>query len=259
MSLDLQDLYVKNLKRSLIDLNNRDLPDEIIDPVSPEECIRPEWFAHFWFGNALTMCGTKKLDNIQFCVESCLNEGVAGDFVECGVWRGGVCILIRGILAARGVTDRTVWVADSFQGLPTPPAGSLDALMHVFPQLVENNHFAVDQAAVKANFQRYGLLDEQVQFLPGWFHDTLPRAPIKQIALLRLDCDYYQSTMDILTNLYPLVQPGGYVMVDDWGLNDLCGEQQAVLDYRQAHGITDEIIEVDWQAVYWRKGTVNRA
>lgn len=199
------------------------------------------------------MCGLRKLDNVRFCVESCLQDNIPGDFVECGVWRGGVCILMRGILAAHGVTDRTVWVADSFQGLPTPPAGSLDEQMHQFPQVVEAKHWAVDQAAVQANFERYGLLDGQVQFLGGWFADTLPHAPIDRIAVLRLDGDHYQSTMDILTNLYHKVVPGGYVILDDWGLDKLCGEQQAVVDYRTAQGITDEIIPVDWQAAYWRK------
>ena len=252
--LDLQTLYLNHLKRSLMDINNRDVPESIIDPPSFEEGTKPEWFEHFWFGNALTMCGTKKLDSVQFCVESCLNDGVPGDFIECGVWRGGVCMWMRGILAAHGVMDRTVWVADSFQGMPKPPEDSLDMRLYNFPQLIEANHWAVDIDMVKANFQRYGLLDQQVQFLPGWFQDTLPEAPVEHIAVLRLDGDYYQSTMDILNNLYPRLMSGGYVIVDDWGLDQICGEKQAVIDYRDAHGITDEIIEVDWQSVYWRKG-----
>ncbi|MEM8535763.1 MAG: TylF/MycF/NovP-related O-methyltransferase [Chloroflexota bacterium] len=252
--LDLQTLYLNHLKRSLMDINNRDVPESVIDPVSFEEGTKPAWFEHFWFGNALTMCGTKKLDNVQFCVESCLNDGISGDFVECGVWRGGVCMWMRGILAAHGVTDRTVWVVDSFQGMPKPPEDSIDTRLYNFPQLIKANHWAVDQDTVKANFQRYGLLDKQVQFIPGWFEDTLPAAPIERIAVLRLDGDYYQSTMDILNNLYPRLMPGGYVIVDDWGLDQICGEKQAVIDYRDTHGITDEIVEVDWQSVYWRKG-----
>ncbi len=253
--LDLQTLYLNHLKRSLIDIHNCDVPESVIDPISFEEGTRQEWFDHFWFGNTLTMCGTKKLDNIQFCVESCLDDNIPGDFIECGVWRGGACILMRGILAARGVTDRRVWVADSFQGLPTPPADSIDGRMHELPPLIQANHWAVDQETVAANFRRYGLLDQQVQFLSGWFEDTLPDAPVEQIAVLRLDGDYYQSTMDILNNLYPRLAEGGYVIADDWGLDQICGEKQAVVEYRNAHGITDEIIEVDWQSVYWRKGS----
>ncbi len=250
---DLVSLYIENIKRSLIDIHNRDVPETIIDPRSFEEGTQPEWFNHFWFGNALTMCGLKKLDNVQFCVEDCLRRNIPGDLIECGVWRGGVSIFMRAILAAHGITDRIVWVADSFQGLPTPPPNSQDAVMHQLPVLVEANHYAVDQDTVQANFRRYGLLDEQVQFLPGWFADTLPHASIEQIAVLRVDGDYYQSTMDILTNLYPKLVFGGYIILDDWGL-PICGEKQAILEYRATHGITEELIEVDWQTAYWRKG-----
>lgn len=138
--------------------------------------------------------------------------------------------------------------------MPKPPEDSIDARLYNFPQLIEANHWAVDLETVKTNFQRYGLLDKQVQFVPGWFADTLPQVPIERIAVLRLDGDYYQSTMDILNNLYPRLMPGGYVIVDDWGLDQICGEKQAVIDYRNTHGIVDEIFEVDWQSVYWRKG-----
>jgi hypothetical protein len=251
---DLKTLYLNHLKRSLIDISNHDLPETIIDPGSFEEGTKSEWFNHFWFGNTLTMCGLKKLDSVQFCVEDCLAQNVPGDLIECGVWRGGVSILLRAVLAAHGVTDRVVWVADSFEGLPTPPPGSQDDVMHQLPALIDANHYAVNLPTVKANFQRYGLLDEQVRFLPGWFADTLPDAPIEQIAVLRVDGDYYESTLDILTNLYPRLAPGGYIILDDWGL-PVCGEKQAVLEYRAAHGITDEIIEVDWQSAYWRKGS----
>lgn len=250
--LDLPTLYINHVKRSLIDISNRDLPETLIDPGSFEEGTQPEWFQHFWFQNTLTMCGLKKLDSVQFCVESCLKEHIPGDMIECGVWRGGVSIFMRAILAAHAVTDRTVWVADSFQGLPTPPVDSQDAVMHAYPPLIEADHYAVNQDTVMANFRRYGLLDEQVKFIPGWFSDSLPHAAVEQIAVLRVDGDYYDSTMDILNNLYPKLVTGGYIILDDWGL-PICGERQAVLEYRESHGITDPIIEVDWQSAYWRK------
>lgn len=77
---------------------------------------------------------------------------------------------------------------------------------------------------------------------------------MRQIAVLRVDADSYDSTRDILVNLYPKLSVGGYLILDDWGLDGICGEKQAVMDYRQAHGIEDEIIEVDWQCAYWKKG-----
>lgn len=121
------------------------------------------------------MIGLLRLDNLQACVETMLREGTEGDFIETGVWRGGACIFMRGILAAYGVTNRKVYLADSFAGLPTPdadkyPADQGDA-HHIFDFL------RVSQEQVQANFQRYGLWDDQVVFLKGWFKDTLPHAP----------------------------------------------------------------------------------
>jgi O-methyltransferase len=106
---------------------------------------------------------------------------------------------------------------------------------------------------VKANFDRYCLLDEQVRFVPGWFRDTLPELAVEiaAIAVLRLDGDMYESTIDALTHLEPLVSPGGYVIVDDYGGIDAC--RQAVTDHRSTHGITAPIHTVDWTAVWWRK------
>jgi O-methyltransferase len=126
--------------------------------------------------------------------------------------------------------------------------------MYNSPQVVELDHFSVDLEIVKRAFVRYDLLDEQVQFLPGWFNQTLPTAPIKQLAVLRLDGDYYESTVDTLTNLYPKLAVGGYVIIDDWGLDQICGEKEAVLEYRQAHNIREEIVPIDYHSAYWRKG-----
>jgi O-methyltransferase len=81
---------------------------------------------------------------------------------------------------------------------------------------------AVSLEQVKANFDRYGLLDDQVRFLKGWFRDTLPVAPIERLAVLRLDGDMYESPMDTLVNLYPKLSEGGYVIVDDYGAIPAC-------------------------------------
>jgi hypothetical protein len=156
---------------------------------------------------------------------------------------------MKSILAAYGVRDRRVWVADSFQGLPVPDGVN-------FPQdipedLSSFDELAVSQEQVKANFARYDLLDDQVQFLEGWFKDTLPTAPVESLAVLRLDGDYYESTIQILESLYHKVSPGGFVIVDDYGCIEAC--RQAVTDFRTANGIDDPIVKVDWTGVYWRR------
>lgn len=202
-----------------------------------------------WPVLAHTMIGMKRLDNVQSCIEDVLAQDVRGDLIETGIWRGGATILMRGVLKAYGVTDRRVWVADSFQGLPKPapeayPSDAGDAHHALKP-------LAVPLEEVQANFERYGLLDDQVQFLKGWFKDTLPAAPIEHLAVVRLDGDMYESTMNGLEHLYPKLSVGGYLIVDDHGAVPAC--RQAVEDYRRAHGILDPIVSIDWTGVYWRR------
>jgi len=206
---------------------------------------------HDWPADAETMIGLKRLDNLQYCIEHILKDGVSGDLIETGVWRGGASIFMRGVLKAYGDTTRLVWAADSFQGLPKPRPGvwcddERDRLWKY------RNTLAVPLEHVRANFARYGLLDDQVRFLPGWFHDTLPGAPVEKLALIRLDGDMYESTMDSLSALYPKLSVGGYCIVDDYYTHS--GARQAVSEYRQHNGITEPIERIDWAGAFWRRG-----
>lgn len=193
------------------------------------------------------MVGLERLRSLRNCIETILAERVPGDLIETGVWRGGAAIFMRGVLKAHGVTDRAVWVADSFRGLPAPssryPADSA-ANWHTADEL------AVPIDEVQANFARYGLLDDQVRFVEGWFRDTLPALRDRTWSLVRLDGDMYESTMDALVNLYPGVAPGGFVVVDDYSIH-AC--RQAVDDFRASAHIQEPIEEIDWTGVYWRR------
>ena len=110
---------------------------------------------------------------------------------------------------------------------------------------------AVSCDAVRELFERYALLDDQVKFLPGWFKDSLAAAPIERLSVLRLDGDLYESTMDTLNPLYAKVASGGFIIVDDYYSCPPCGA--AVEDFRSTHGITDPLVRIDEQGVYWRK------
>lgn len=202
-----------------------------------------------WPALGLTMIGTTRLDNVQACVEDVLRRDVPGDLLEAGVWRGGVPILMRALLAVHGVSDRSVWAADSFEGLPVPDRRRYPADRGF--NLSPFKALAVPLEEVKGNFARFHLLDDQVKFLKGWFRDTLPTAPISRLAVLRIDGDLYESTMDALVNLFPKVSSGGYVIIDDYTNAPPC--RQAVDDFRHEHGIADELVVVDWSAVYWQK------
>jgi hypothetical protein len=196
------------------------------------------------------MLSLARLDNLQRLIETVLKDEVPGDLVETGVMRGGAVILMRATLRAYGVVDRRVWAADSYEGLPPPNAEKypLDAgaSWHLRP-LTE-----VSVEDVRRNLDRYGLLDDKTQFLKGWFRDTLGTAPIERIAVLRLDGDLYESTMDALVPLYPKLSVGGFLIVDDYNL-PMC--RQAVHDYREREGIAEEIRPIDDAGVYWRKST----
>ena len=195
-----------------------------------------------------TMVGRKRLDNIENCLATIRKDNVPGDVAETGAWRGGAAIFMKGCLTAWGMQDRTVWVADSFEGLPIPSLpedAGYDFSATKVPIL------AVGLEEVQENFRRYDLLDDKVKFLKGWFRDTLHVAPIRELALLRLDGDLYESTMDSLKALYDKVSPGGFIIVDDF--NDFEPCRRAVLEFRRLHGIKDPIEAVDWTGVFWRK------
>jgi hypothetical protein len=200
-------------------------------------------------------------------------HGCDGDFLEAGVYRGGISIFMAAMLDAAGLLgdapspSRRMWVADSFEGLPNsrdytarwaarrPKVASAPGLMHNHSarviNLVERDRdgrgfhagvFRVPLATVRANFLRHlpqlGEALPGVRFLPGFFADTLP-GPVRQLALLRLDSDMYSSIHESLVALYPLLSVGGFVVFDDW---KLAQARAAILDYRAEFNISSPIL-----------------
>lgn len=220
-------------------------PNQNLDATLREH-VRAE--GRDWPVRAHTMIGMKRLANLQFCMESVLKNGVPGDFIETGVWRGGACIFMRAILKAYRADDRCVWVADSFRGLPPPDERTYSAdagdVWHTFDAL------SVPREQVQRNFKRYGLLDDRVRFLEGWFKDTLPLAPISKLALIRLDGDMYESTIQALEALYDKLSDGGFVIVDDFYLAPCA---QAIHEFRGQRGITDPIRDIDGLGSFWQR------
>ncbi|QUG99994.1 class I SAM-dependent methyltransferase [Saccharopolyspora erythraea] len=202
-----------------------------------------------WPSVAHTMIGRKRLDNLHECLERVVADDVPGDLAETGVWRGGSCIFMRAFLAAHGITGRQVWVADSFEGMPDTD-GSANELDRELALHRMNEVLGIPLEVVRDNFRRYGLLDEQVRFLPGWFADTLPDAPVSELAVLRLDGDLYESTMDALVHLYPRLSRGGFVIVDDYALPPC---RAAVREFRRVNGIHEPVEWIDYMGVYWRR------
>lgn len=196
---------------------------------------------------AFSMIGQKRMKNIEYLAKDIIKNNIEGDFLEAGVWRGGACIFMAGIIKYYK-EDRKVWVCDSFEGLPKPN-------QNMYPADVNDRHhtireLSISEEQVKTNFGSCGLLDDSVVFAKGWFSETLPKLPVEKLALLRLDGDMYESTMDTLVNLYPKLSIGGYVVIDDYGLIPC---REAIADYRKSHNIDSEIITIDHTGVYWKK------
>lgn len=236
---EIQKLYLNLMKKCL---TNTIYDDDVINRQHRNNGLDFPSKAH-------TMIGLKRLNNLQFCIEDVILRGIPGDLIETGVWRGGATIFMRACLKAYGDTTRRVWVADSFDGLPPPNPALFPADEGL--NMHEMRNLAIPIEQVQKNFAKYGLLDNQVVFLKGFFADTLPTAPIETIAVLRLDGDLYESTMEALMCLYSKVSVGGYVIVDDFGAIPACAK--AVMDFRAQYDITDPIHQIDWTGVYWRK------
>ena len=239
-------LYLDLMQRCVINSIYEDPPADIWNKGVYDAAVRE--IGSDWPSRAHSMIGARRIFNLRCLTEYTLTHGVAGDFIETGVWRGGAAIMMRAVLAAYAVRDRKVWVADSFAGLPPPdpvkyPVDAGD-ISYQYREL------AVSLEAVKSNFAKYDLLDDQVAFLKGWFKDTLSAAPIERLAVLRLDGDLYESTMDSLTALYDKVSKGGFIIIDDF-LLPKC--RRAVEDFRVARGIREPIQEIDGAGVFWEK------
>lgn len=191
-----------------------------------------------------TMVGLKRLDNVQNCVEQVIRDNVKGDLLEAGCWRGGVGILMKAILNLNDIRDRQVILADSFEGMPGPKFKGDGA------DLSNQSYLRASLDEVKRNFDRFGLFDENVIFIKGFFEHTLRDATVNKIAVLRADGDLYHSTMDILENLYPKVEPGGFVIIDDYFSWEPC--RKAVTDYLNKRDIRPNLNAIDKDSVYWR-------
>ena len=251
--MEIHDLYLDLLKKAL---NNYlylggDTPFEQYDTIGLYDPALSEWKVPA-SSQPHSLSSTPKLEVLQSLMLDVVNNAVPGDFIEAGVYKGGTVIFMRGFLLAHAIEDRLVWAADSFSGIPL----SRNARELNDPVDQWKDRWVAGLEDVRATFKRYGLLDQQVRFLPGKFSDTLPTAHFGKIALARLDGDSYESTFDALEHIYPSMACGGYIIIDDWHLPKCV---QAVGDYRQRHAITDPIqlvlnparVEVVYEA-FWR-------
>jgi predicted O-methyltransferase YrrM len=196
-----------------------------------------------WPLKAYSMAGRQRLDNVRDLLTAAIFSNIPGGVLEAGVWRGGSSIMAAGTLAAYN-ENRAIYVCDSFQGLPRS-SNPMD-----YDGWEISDVLSVPLSQVKQNFRESGLLKSNVKFIEGFFNVSLPILAQKtfKLAVLRADGDMYESTMDILFNLYDKISVGGFLIVDDW---NIAVARKAVKHFFYIHRITKFRIEpIDGAAVY---------
>lgn len=211
-----------------------------------------------------SMLDTVRLENIENAVYHVIDKNIPGDFVECGVWRGGTGILIKDMLNRMHILDRHVYLLDSFEGMENlDQSSSISDVHHPTDKICSDILNFVDQyfglmliqtsvGEVESNLKHFNCLDDRVHLIKGWFSDEFPFHKIDQISVLRMDCDYYYPTMICLKHLYPKISVGGVIILDEYYL-DFMGERYAVDEFRKENNITSKIIRVDRNVAYWIK------
>lgn len=197
-----------------------------------------------WPNNgAITMIGEKRLDNIYDCLENVISNKIPGDFIECGVWKGGACVYAKAVINQLK-SDKKVFVADSFCGFPKPKFN-----WDKGANFLDSKELKVSEDEVKLNFKKYECLDDNVIFVKGYFEDTLPKLN-ETFSIIRADGDLFESTIDILVNLYQQLSIGGFMIIDDFSLK-CC--QEAVRQYLQQNHLEVDMKVIDYTGIYWKK------
>jgi O-methyltransferase len=207
-----------------------------------------------------TMTNLLRVNALVQSVDHVIRRGVAGAFVECGVWRGGSVLAMLLRLRQLGVQDRDVYLYDNFEGMPAPAAADTSpyerpafvtwqqataAGRRAWEQFFRPEIFTFEQ--VRETVLATGYPATRIHFVKGDILETIPGTAPAQIALLRLDTDWYESTRHELLHLYPRLNPGGVLLIDDYGHWDGC--RKAVDEYFSTGGAAPVLLNrVDYAA-----------
>ena len=184
-----------------------------------------------------TMTSKERMYTLSKAVEYIVNAKIPGDFVECGVWRGGSAMVIAYVLLSMKETDRKIWLYDTYEGMPKPTEEDktiLDGESAINEWKKQkkgerNNWCFASLPEVRENMLSTGYPAKNLIFIKGKVEKTIPKTIPSKIALLRLDTDWYKSTKHELIHLYPIIIKNGVLMVDDYG--HWSGSKKAVDEY----------------------------
>ncbi len=185
-----------------------------------------------------SMTGVERMFALYKSIEYIIKNNIEGDFVECGVWRGGSSMVIAKTLAKFNVTDRKIYLYDTFEGMSEPTEKDISKDGYTADKMMKaadkNDQTSVwcfaDLDDVKNNMRKTGYPESNISFIKGKVEDTIPaKSPGSKIALLRLDTDWYESTLHEMKHLYPKLVSRGVLIIDDYG--HWQGARQAIDEY----------------------------
>jgi len=179
-----------------------------------------------------TMTGIERINCLIDAVSYLTTNKIGGDIAECGVWRGGSMMTIALALINQGDTSRRLFLYDTYEGMsePTPLDKSFEGVSAEEQMKSESGKWCYAGIEdVRQNFLSTGYPEDKIHFVKGKVEDTIPENIPENLALLRLDTDWYESTRHELNHLYPLLSTAGVLIIDDYG--HWQGAKKAVDEY----------------------------
>lgn len=190
----------------------------------------------------VTLLNLMFLDNLVSRVD---RAGVPGDLVECGVYRGGSAAALGATMMQQPESGRTLWLFDAFQGMPK--AGPRDdALSHEIA-----GQYVGSEWMTRRVLARVGVPESRYKLVTGWFEETLPGPGPDSVALLHVDCDFYDPVRLVLETYYPRISPGGFVVLNDYGAFEGC--RAATDEYLERIGASEKPTMIDLAAAFLQK------
>ncbi len=202
--------------------------------------------------NPYTMTSPERVAALVEAVRYVHANDIPGDFVECGVWRGGSAMAAALVLGELGDESRELWLYDTYEGMSAPTAEDVDVSGRAADEKFAQRQLTEDSSEwcrspledVHRNLESTGYPMEKVHFVKGKVEDTIPsEMPAGAVAILRLDTDWYESTRHEMQHLYPVLEKHGVLVLDDYGYWQ--GARKAVDEYFAAHGIRPLMGRVD--------------
>ena len=218
--------------------------------VEPDQDIRfKQLFTKY---SPYTLSPVERVFSLYKAIQYIVDAKIPGDFVECGVWQGGNCMIMADMLLSLGESKRKIYLYDTYIGMPKPTKFDVNHTdksysLKIWKQGIRKDHNEMSYAPleeVRANMMKIGYPQKNIIFVKGKVEDTIPKTIPKKIALLRLDTDWYASTKHEMEYLFPKLLNHGVLIVDDYG--HWAGAKKAVDEYIKKNKIAILLNRVDY-------------